>query len=110
MCQYLAALCAVNLEKYPDALQLLGEPDPDLLKKQMPTEQKKLESALQHLRGIVYGKMSDYERAKECHLSAVKLDVQCYESFNLLVSGHMLTAEEGGFRQGCWSSRRKEKS
>ncbi len=99
MCQYLAALCSIKLEKHSDALQILGEPlSTDV--KLMTVEQRKFESSLCHLRGVVYGKMSDGDRAKQSHVAAVKLDVACYESFNVLVSNHMLTAEEGGLRTG----------
>jgi anaphase-promoting complex subunit 6 len=94
MCQYLAALCSIKLEKYSDALQILGEPLAEV--KGLTEEQRKFESSLCYLRGVVYGKMSDGDRAKQSHVAAVKLDVGCYESFNVLVSNHMLTAEEGG--------------
>lgn len=38
------------------------------------------------------------ERAKQCFLEALALDVKCFEAFNMLVESQMLTIDEGQFR------------
>ena len=35
------------------------------------------------------------DRAKECFLEALSLDVKCYDSFEALVSGSMMDVNEG---------------
>jgi anaphase-promoting complex subunit 6 len=37
------------------------------------------------------------DRAKECLLEALALDVKCYEAFELLVGGEMMGIDEGSF-------------
>ncbi|KAI9031289.1 hypothetical protein DFJ74DRAFT_744467 [Hyaloraphidium curvatum] len=91
-CRYLAALCSVRLEKFSDALLLLGEqPEGDFAG---GPEERRLESAISHVRALAYSKMNDMDRTKACHMAAVKLDVRCFESFNILISNHMMTGEE----------------
>ena len=42
-------------------------------------------------------KMNRGESAKECFMEALALDVKCYEAFDQLISGEMMTADEGKF-------------
>ena len=48
-----------------------------------------------HLRGLVQLHLNASDRAKECFLEALSIDVKCYDSFELLVSGNMLDVQEG---------------
>jgi anaphase-promoting complex subunit 6 len=48
-----------------------------------------------HLRGVLYMRLNRAERAKNCFLEALALDVKCFESFNTLIQSQMLTVEEG---------------
>ena len=48
-----------------------------------------------HLRGMLKLKLSRGEAAKESFMEALALDVKCYEAFNQLISGEMMSAEEG---------------
>lgn len=47
------------------------------------------------LRGLLYLRLYAAERAKEAFMEALSLDVKCYDAFDRLVSGGMLTADEG---------------
>lgn len=48
-----------------------------------------------HLRGLLMLKMNRTDKAKECFLEALLLDVKNYEAFDVLVSGEMMTVDEG---------------
>ena len=48
-----------------------------------------------HLRGMVQLHLNATDRAKECFLEALSLDVKCYDSFEALVSGSMMDVNEG---------------
>lgn len=40
-------------------------------------------------------KLNRSETAKECFMEALALDVKCYDAFDQLVSGEMMTTDEG---------------
>ena len=42
-------------------------------------------------------KLNRAESAKECFMEALALDVKCYEAFDQLISGEMMTADEGEY-------------
>jgi hypothetical protein len=48
-----------------------------------------------HLRGLLMLKLNRGEIAKQCFMEALALDVKCYDAFEQLVSGEMMTPEEG---------------
>ena len=48
-----------------------------------------------HLRGILMLKLNRTTRAKECFMEALALDVKCYDAFEMLVGGEMMTIDEG---------------
>lgn len=48
-----------------------------------------------HLRGILMLKLNRGDQAKLCFMEALTLDVKCYDAFNQLISGEMMTPEEG---------------
>lgn len=96
-CRYLAALCLMKLEKWDEALDVIGEINP------FKNESKhvknldggiKLESSLCYIRGKIYSNQNNLERAKECYKEAILVDVKCYEAFNELIKNHMLTPLE----------------
>lgn len=39
--------------------------------------------------------LNSMDRAKECFIEALSIDVKCYESFDALVSGNMMDVQEG---------------
>ena len=39
--------------------------------------------------------LNSIDRAKECFLEALSLDVKCYDSFEALVNGSMMDVNEG---------------
>ena len=48
-----------------------------------------------YLRGLVNLKTNRGEQAKLCFMEALTLDVKCYEAFEQLVNGEMMTPDEG---------------
>ena len=42
-------------------------------------------------------KLNRGDQAKQCFMEALALDVKCYEAFEQLVSGEMITPDEGMF-------------
>lgn len=48
-----------------------------------------------HLRGILMLKLNRGDQAKLCFMEALTLDVKCYDAFDQLVSGEMMTPGEG---------------
>ncbi|KAH8913589.1 TPR-like protein, partial [Atractiella rhizophila] len=51
-------------------------------------------ATLCHLRGIIYQNLNSIDRAKEAFVDALMIDVKCYESFEALMKGNMLTGQE----------------
>jgi anaphase-promoting complex subunit 6 len=54
----------------------------------------KLESSMCLLRGQIHLRLSSASQAKESFLEALSLDVRCYDAFQALVGGEMMTVEE----------------
>ena len=52
------------------------------------------EAVICHLRGLCYSRRRVFDRAKDCFLKAVKIDVQCYEAFDQLMQNSLLTPKE----------------
>ena len=50
-----------------------------------------------HLRGLLMLKLSRTQAAKECFMEALALDVKCYDAFEQLVNGEMMTVDEGSY-------------
>ena len=48
-----------------------------------------------HLRGLLMLKLNRGDQAKACFMEALALDVKCYDAFDQLISGEMMTLEEG---------------
>lgn len=113
-CRYLAAQCMVRQGKWTESLALLGDTNPfrpRAASKRVDRDQDrdpgrgeheassdggiKFEASMCHLRGVVHLHHKATDKAKECFLEALSLDVKCYESFEALVGGHMLEPEEG---------------
>lgn len=74
-----------------------------------------INSSICLLRGKIYDAMDNRPLATSSYKEALKLDVYCFEAFDLLTSHHMLTAQEGKagtltgwkqrwFRIDCWTS------
>ena len=54
-----------------------------------------------HLRGILMLKLNRGEQAKSCFIEALALDVKCYDAFNQLVGGEMMSPDEGMSTTPC---------
>ncbi|KAI4170491.1 MAG: hypothetical protein LQ348_007101, partial [Seirophora lacunosa] len=58
------------------------------------TSDVKYEAAMCYLRGICFAKQNSYDRAKECYMDAVRIDVQCFEAFDQLMKNCLLSPDE----------------
>jgi len=56
-----------------------------------------VEASMCHLRGILMLKLNRGDQAKNCFMEALALDVKCYDAFEQLISGEMMTPDEGTF-------------
>lgn len=54
-----------------------------------------VEASMCHLRGVLMLKLNRGDQAKHCFMEALALDVKCYDAFEQLISGEMMTPEEG---------------
>ena len=54
----------------------------------------KNEAAMCYLRGVCYAKQNAFDRAKECHKDAVRIDVQCFEAFDQLMKNKLMSPDE----------------
>jgi hypothetical protein len=55
----------------------------------------KVEASMCNLRGILMLKLNRGDQAKLCFMEALALDVKCYDAFEQLISGEMMTPDEG---------------
>lgn len=96
-CRYLSAYSLIKLERWDDALDLLGETNPfkDYNYKVKNTDGGvRLEASMCYLRGVIYSNQNNYEKALEAYKEAVMVDVKCFEAFNELVSNDYLSPSE----------------
>ncbi|BGP38750.1 anaphase-promoting complex subunit Cut9 [Rhodotorula kratochvilovae] len=95
-CRYLAAQCQVRLGKWEEALEMVGR------RGALGTDVGdgksdggiKLTASAAHLRGLIHLHMKATELAKEAFMEALSRDVKCFESFEMLVGGEMMSSEE----------------
>jgi anaphase-promoting complex subunit 6 len=52
------------------------------------------EAAMCYLRGLCHAKQNAFDRAKECYKDAVRIDVQCFEAFDALMTNALMSPEE----------------
>lgn len=52
------------------------------------------QAAMCYLRGICFAKQNALDRAKECYMDAVRIDVQCFEAFNQLMKNALMSPHE----------------
>ncbi|KAF8659041.1 hypothetical protein AX16_001914 [Volvariella volvacea WC 439] len=106
-CRYLAAQCQVRQGNWAEAMEMLGEHNPfrdsGRSGPAIPNVDGgiKVEASMCHLRGILMLKLNRGDQAKQCFMEALALDVKCYDAFDQLVTGEMMTPdEEWEFVQG----------
>ncbi|EGO24550.1 hypothetical protein SERLADRAFT_361562 [Serpula lacrymans var. lacrymans S7.9] len=106
-CRYLAAQCQVRQGNWTDATEMLGEANPfrnsGRSGPSVPNVDGgiKVEASMCHLRGILMLKLNRSDQAKHCFMEALALDVKCYDAFEQLICGEMMTPdEEWEFVQG----------
>ncbi|TFK40039.1 hypothetical protein BDQ12DRAFT_481499 [Crucibulum laeve] len=99
-CRYLAAQCQLRQGQWIEATEMLGESNPfQQTEKSGPTIANKdggikVESSMCHLRGLLMLKLNRGDQAKQNFMEALALDVRCYDAFEQLISGEMMTPEE----------------
>ncbi|KAF5896364.1 cell division cycle protein 16, partial [Clarias magur] len=109
-CQYLAARCHYAAKEYQQALDILDTEEPTSKKlldkglreesgtrenaKEWEMSPSSISSSICLLRGKIYDAMDNRPLATSSYKEALKLDVYCFEAFDLLTSHHMLTAQE----------------
>ncbi|CCH44754.1 Anaphase-promoting complex subunit cut9 [Wickerhamomyces ciferrii] len=96
-CRYLSALCLMKLEKFDEALDIVGETNPFKSEAQHVKNLDggiKLEASLCFIRGQIYARLNNLERAKDCFKEAILVDVKCFEAFDEMIRNNMLTPLE----------------
>uniref|UniRef100_A0A672I6R1 Cell division cycle 16 homolog (S. cerevisiae) n=1 Tax=Salarias fasciatus TaxID=181472 RepID=A0A672I6R1_SALFA len=109
-CQYLAARCHYAAKEFQQALDILDSEgtaskkllDISVKEDSSTTDSTKdwdmspasISSSICLLRGKIYDAMDNRPLATSSYKEALKLDVYCFEAFDLLTSHHMLTAQE----------------
>uniref|UniRef100_A0A4W6DFA3 Cell division cycle 16 homolog (S. cerevisiae) n=1 Tax=Lates calcarifer TaxID=8187 RepID=A0A4W6DFA3_LATCA len=109
-CQYLAARCHYAAKEFQQALDILDAEEPASKKlldrsvkedsgtpestKDWDMSPASISSSICLLRGKIYDAMDNRPLATSSYKEALKLDVYCFEAFDLLTSHHMLTAQE----------------
>ncbi|XP_071369462.1 cell division cycle protein 16 homolog [Centroberyx affinis] len=109
-CQYLAARCHYAAKEFQQALDILDMEEPASKKlldrsgkedngipesaKDWDMSPASISSSICLLRGKIYDAMDNRPLATSSYKEALKLDVYCFEAFDLLTSHHMLTAQE----------------
>lgn len=100
VCRYLAAQCLVRQGKWAEATEMLGEANPFRNSGRsgpaVPNTDGgiKVEASMCNLRGLLMLKLNRGDQAKACFMEALALDVKCYDAFEQLVGGEMMTLEE----------------
>ncbi|KAI8896891.1 hypothetical protein BC833DRAFT_595719 [Globomyces pollinis-pini] len=100
--QYLIGLCYVKLEKWELLIELVNSfskgrksnTDLDIEIEKRCGKSAKLSAKFSHLRGIAYLNQGLKENAKENFIDAIKQDLNCFESFDMLLSNYLLNADE----------------
>ncbi|RPA81185.1 TPR-like protein [Ascobolus immersus RN42] len=54
----------------------------------------KFEAAMCYLRGTIYCKQNNFDRAKDCFKDACRIDVKCFEAFDELMTNNLLSPDE----------------
>jgi anaphase-promoting complex subunit 6 len=59
-----------------------------------PLDTIRAEAAMCFLRGQCHAKQNAFDRAKECYKDAVRIDVQCFEAFDALMSNALMSPHD----------------
>ncbi|KAJ7227065.1 cell division control protein 16 [Mycena pura] len=100
VCRYLAAQCQVRQGNWADATEMLGEANPFRNSGRsgpaIPNLDGgiKIEASMCNLRGILMQKLNRGDQAKQCFMEALALDVKCFDAFEQLINGEMMTPQE----------------
>ncbi|QRW18018.1 cell division control protein 16 [Rhizoctonia solani] len=96
----ISRLVDVKSGNWTEAMEMLGDSNPfagsSNSGSKIPNSDGgiKVEASMCYLRGLLMLRLNRADRAKECLLEALALDVKCYEAFELLVGGEMMGIDE----------------
>ncbi|KAM0788548.1 hypothetical protein ACM66B_001674 [Microbotryomycetes sp. NB124-2] len=96
-CRYLAAQCQVRLGKWDDALELVGRHSylgVEAFSHGTGDGGIRLTASIAHLRGLIHLHLGSADLAKEAFIEALSRDVKCFEAFQALVGGEMMSQTE----------------
>ncbi|KAJ5908625.1 hypothetical protein N7495_001307 [Penicillium taxi] len=54
----------------------------------------KFEASICYLRGLCFAKQNNFDRARECYETAVRIDVQCFEALDQLTKNSLMTPKQ----------------
>ncbi|CAI4044961.1 hypothetical protein SKDZ_11G1840 [Saccharomyces kudriavzevii ZP591] len=113
LCRYLLGLSFVKLQKFDDALDVIGEYNPfsedPIVTAANATNNNgsnsntsqpvtdggiKMESSLCFLRGKIYFAQNNFNKAKDAFREAILVDIKNFEAFEVLLSKNLLTPQE----------------
>ncbi|CCH59916.1 hypothetical protein TBLA_0C01010 [Henningerozyma blattae CBS 6284] len=112
-CRYLMGLCLVELKKFDEALDIIGEetlfiPEPinnsNTTNNQSTTNNTSekssldagidLESSMSYLRGRIYLYQNNFNKAKTSFINSILIDIKNFEAYEQLTSKNLLTPKE----------------
>lgn len=88
----LVAECFVKMSKWSEALDILEDDDKET-NSLMNSSTKNVSASLYRIKGKIYLFLHKYVLAGENFLRALQVDPTCYQALDLLVSNHLLNAE-----------------
>ncbi|CCD23677.1 anaphase promoting complex subunit CDC16 NDAI_0C00160 [Naumovozyma dairenensis CBS 421] len=105
ICRYLMGLCLFKLERFDDALDIVGETNPfatskekiDVENPEIPIQADggiKIESSLCFLRGKIFLSQNNFTKAKQSLKDAILIDVKNFEAYEELICKNLLSPEE----------------
>ncbi|KAK4053503.1 anaphase-promoting complex subunit Cut9 [Microbotryomycetes sp. JL201] len=96
-CRYLAAQCQVRLGKWDEALEMVGRQSylgVEAFSHGTGDGGIRLTASIAHLRGLIHLHLGSADLAKEAFIEALSRDVKCFEAFQMLVGGEMMSQTE----------------
>ncbi|KAJ3312034.1 anaphase promoting complex subunit cdc16 [Boothiomyces sp. JEL0838] len=84
-----------KLEKWDEIIEELESPVSSEFDDLMETSETSVDSLLWHLKGIAQQNKALKDAAKQSFIKALNIDPHCFQSFDSLVEGYLITTSEG---------------
>ncbi|KAJ3257022.1 anaphase promoting complex subunit cdc16 [Boothiomyces macroporosus] len=84
-----------KLEKWDEIIEELESPVSSEFDDLMETSETSVDSLLWHLKGIAQQNKALKDAAKQSFIKALNIDPHCFQSFDSLLEGYLVTASEG---------------